>query len=144
MPDTEIELIDQNSLIGELRSCKSSCSDNKKEIVILDCRSANDYAISRVKQSTNVSIPTIMLRRLKEGKIDLFSTIKCIELKNRILSIDVQTLFVLYHNSSAASCPEIVSVLARKLMAEFNDKNIRVVILAGEFCCFRSHNSLIC
>lgn len=133
MPDTEIELVDKNSLIGELRSCKSSCSDNMKEIVILDCRSANDYATSHIKQSTNVSIPTIMLRRLKENKIDLFSTIKCIELKNRILSIDVQTLFVLYHNSSANSSPEIVSVLARKLMAEFKDKNIRVAILAGEF-----------
>lgn len=38
MPDTEIELIDKNSLITELRSC----NPNKKEIIILDCRSAND------------------------------------------------------------------------------------------------------
>jgi dual specificity MAP kinase phosphatase len=63
MPDTEIELIDKNSLITELRSC----NPNKKEIIILDCRSANDFAASHIKHSTNISIPTIMLRRLKEG-----------------------------------------------------------------------------
>lgn len=130
MPDTEIELIDKNSLISELRSC----SPNKKEIIILDCRSANDYAASHIKQSANISIPTIMLRRLKEGKIDLFSTIKCKDLKNRIVGMDIQTLFVLYHNNSPAqSSPDIIQILSRKLMAEFNDKKIRVVCLAGEF-----------
>lgn len=131
MPDTEIELIDKNSLISELRS-SSSNSPIKKEIIILDCRSSNDYAASHIKQSANISIPTIMLRRLKEGKIDLFSTIKCKDLKNRILGMDVQTLFVLYHNSSAQSSPDIIQILSRKLMAEFNDKKIRVVCLAGE------------
>lgn len=63
MPDTEIELIDISNLIMELRSS----SPNKKEIIILDCRSANDYAVSHIKHSANISIPTIMLRRLKEG-----------------------------------------------------------------------------
>lgn len=63
MPDTEIELIDKINLITELRSCNA----NKKEIIILDCRSANDYATSHIKHSANISIPTIMLRRLKEG-----------------------------------------------------------------------------
>jgi rhodanese-related sulfurtransferase len=131
MPDTEIELIDKNCLISELRSCSSN-SPNKKEIIILDCRSANDYAASHIKQSANISIPTIMLRRLKEGKIDIFSTIKCKDLKNRILGMDIQTLFVLYHNSPAQSSPDIIQILSRKLMAEFNDKKIRVVCLAGE------------
>lgn len=131
MPDTEIELIDKNSLISELRSCSSN-SPNKKEIIILDCRSANDYAANHIKQSANISIPTIMLRRLKEGKIDLFSTIKCKDLKNRILGMDIQTVFVLYHNSPAQSSPDIIQILSRKLMAEFNDKKIRVVCLAGK------------
>lgn len=135
MPDSEIELIDKNSLISELRSCSSN-SPIKKEVIILDCRSANDYAASHIKQSANISIPTIMLRRLKEGKIDLFSTIKCKDLKNRILGMDIQTLFVLYHNSPAHSSPDIVGILSRKLMAEFNDKKIRVVCLAGEYLYF--------
>lgn len=131
MPDSEIELIDKNCLITELRGCNSN-SPIKKEIIILDCRSANDFASSHIKHSTNISIPTIMLRRLKEGKVDLFSTIKCKELKSRILGMDVQTLFVLYHNNSAHSSPDIIHILARKLMAEFNDKKIRVVCLAGK------------
>jgi rhodanese-related sulfurtransferase len=63
MPDTEIELIDKINLITELRSA----NPNKKEIIILDCRSANDYALCHIKSSANISIPTIMLRRLKEG-----------------------------------------------------------------------------
>lgn len=142
MPDSEIELIDKNCLITELRSCNSN-SPTKKEIIILDCRSANDYASSHIKHSTNISIPTIMLRRLKEGKVDLFSTIKCKELKSRILGMDVQTLFVLYHNNSAHSSPDIIHILARKLMAEFNDKKIRVVCLAGkmQFSISLSHSS---
>lgn len=65
MPDTEIELIDKNNLISELRS---NCNPNKKEIIILDCRSANDYAVNHIKNAANISIPTIMLRRLKEGE----------------------------------------------------------------------------
>lgn len=59
MPDTEIELIDKNGLIQELRSC----SPNNKNIIILDCRSANDYAASHIKTAANISLPTIMLRR---------------------------------------------------------------------------------
>lgn len=130
MPDTEIELIDKNTLISELRSN----SPGKKEIIILDCRSANDYAVAHIKHSANVSIPTIMLRRLKEGKVDLFSTIKCKDLRNRFVGMDtVQTLFVLYHNSPAQSSPDIMHVLSRKFMAEFNDKNCRVCCLQGEF-----------
>jgi hypothetical protein len=74
-----------------------------------------------------------MLRRLKEGKIDLSSTIKCKDLKNRIFGMDTPTLFVLYHNNPAQSSPDIMQILSRKLMAEFNDKKIRVVCLAGEF-----------
>jgi rhodanese-related sulfurtransferase len=134
MPDTEIELIDKNNLISELRSC----NPNKKEIIILDCRSANDYAVSHIKHSANISIPTIMLRRLKEGKIDLFSTIKCKDLKNRIVGMNIQTLFVLYHNSPALNSPDIIHILSRKLMAEFNDKKIRVVCLADGFPTFQS------
>lgn len=149
MPDTEIELIDKINLITELRSA----NPNKKEIIILDCRSANDYAVSHIRSAANISIPTIMLRRLKEGKmggqeclafimkflfcdpgkIDLFSTIKCKDLKSRILGMNIQTLFVLYHNNpfSALASPDIIHILSRKLMAEFNDKKIRVVCLAG-------------
>lgn len=46
--------------------------------------------------------------------------------------MDIQTLFVLYHNSPAQSSPDIIQILSRKLMAEFNDKKIRVVCLAGK------------
>lgn len=130
MPDTEIELISAFEIISEMRSCSGP---DKKEIIILDCRSANDFASSHIKTAANISMPTIMLRRLKEGKIDLFSTIKCKDLKNRLLGMDVQTLFCLYHNSPASSSPDIIQILSRKLMAEFNDKKIRVVCLAGEY-----------
>lgn len=66
------------------------------------------------------------------GKVDLFSTIKCKELKSQLLEMNKQTLFVLYHNNPAMNSPDIISILSRKLMAEFNDKNVRVCLLAGE------------
>lgn len=137
MPDSEIELIDKNCLIQELRS--SSANSNSTNLIILDCRSSNEYAESHIKQSENISIPTIMLRRLAAGKIDLFSTIKCKDLKNRILQMDIQTLFVLYHSNDINCCnnnnpdpQNIINVLHRKLISEFNDKKIRVVCLAGK------------
>ena len=75
MPDTEIEFIDKSNLIMELRSS----NPNKKEIIILDCRSANDYVVSHIKHAANISIPTIMLRRLKEGVfVYVFLFISCI------------------------------------------------------------------
>lgn len=76
-------------LFQKLRSDPSS-------LVILDCRSSNEYGESHIRHAVNFSIPSIMLRRLAGGKIDLMSTIKSRELKAKIMNAYKENDFVVY------------------------------------------------
>ncbi|PSN51452.1 Dual specificity protein phosphatase Mpk3 [Blattella germanica] len=87
---TMMELcVSKEWLFQELRSDPS-------RLVILDCRSSNEYGESHIRHAVNFSIPSIMLRRLAAGKIDLMSTIKCRELKTKIMNAYKENVFVVY------------------------------------------------
>lgn len=73
---------------------------SQKHFIILDCRSSHEYTESHIRTAVNFSIPSIMLRRFAAGKIDITSTIKCRDLKERILSCYKESTFVLYNNSN--------------------------------------------
>ncbi|XP_037934077.1 dual specificity protein phosphatase Mpk3 isoform X2 [Teleopsis dalmanni] len=98
MPETEYEYVTKEWLQSELRATSSSSTSNAKDLIILDCRSSHEYSESHIRSAVNFSIPTIMLRRLAAGKIDLLSTIKSPELKERIQSAYKISLFILYNN----------------------------------------------
>jgi dual specificity MAP kinase phosphatase len=138
MPDQDIELISSEQLHSELRK-------SHKNLIILDCRSSNEYAESHIRTAVNFSIPSIMLRRFAAGKIDITSTIKCRDLKERILSCYKESTFVLYNNANdglVTSDPgyqqashggindQTINVLHRKLK---QDGVCRVVCLRGMF-----------
>lgn len=89
MPETDLDMVNKEWLQAQLRS-------NWKDLIILDCRSSNEYMEGHIRSAVNLSIPTIILRRLAGGKIDLMSTIKCRELKQRIQSGYNKKTFVLY------------------------------------------------
>lgn len=121
MPDSEIiSLVTKEWLQSELRSAK-------KDLIVLDCRSFNDYAVSHVRSAVNFSIPSIMLRRLAAGKIDITSTIKNKDLKTRIFEGLQDSTFVLYNdvdsqenNNNQSNCADmnennIINVLNRRL-----------------------------
>lgn len=107
MPETEVDTVSREWLQGQLRGA----ADN---VIVLDCRSTNEFAEGHIRLAVNFSIPSIMLRRLAAGKIDLTSTIKCRDLKQRIESAYADSVFVLYtaegiatsaaanHNTSAS------------------------------------------
>lgn len=90
----------------------------------------------------NLSIPTIMLRRLAAGKIDLASTVKCRELRERICGEAYrENLFVLYgehgaagttttttNAAAAAAGDSVLAVLMRRLTQD----GCRVACLEGE------------
>lgn len=97
MPETEIEFVTKEWLQAELRSAA-------KDLIILDCRSSNEFTEGHIRSAVNFSIPSIMLRRLAAGKIDLLSTIKSRDLKERIQSNYKISLFVLYNDSNFAHC----------------------------------------
>lgn len=81
--------IGKDWLLQELRS-------NPTRLIILDCRSSNEFGESHIRHAVNFSIPSIMLRRLAAGKIDLVSTVKCRDLKSKITNAYKDSLFVIY------------------------------------------------
>ncbi|XP_037907737.1 dual specificity protein phosphatase Mpk3 isoform X1 [Hermetia illucens] len=93
MFETDVETVSKDWLQAELRS------SGGKDLLILDCRSSNEYGESHIRSAVNFSIPSILLRRLAAGKNDLKSTIKCPDLRRRIESNSVQ-LFILYSDCS--------------------------------------------
>lgn len=106
------------------------CSDASR-LVILDCRSSNEYGESHIRHAVNFSIPSIMLRRLAAGKIDLMSTIKCPELKAKIKNAYKENVFVVYggfnvteqhtrtqHQSASFTASDTLHVLAKHLVQD--------------------------
>lgn len=124
-PETEYELVSKEGLFSLLRN-------DSKKIVILDCRSSNEFAECHIREAVNFSIPSIMLRRLAAGKIELASTIKCRELKAKICNTYTENLFVLYNDASAVQhfqTDSVLNVLYKKLAQD----GCRVVCLEGLF-----------
>lgn len=122
--DCDCEFVSKEWLLAELRTCVD-------KLVILDCRSSNEYGESHIRDAVNLSIPSIMLRRLAAGKIDLLSTIKCSELQNKISSAYKENLFVLYNDMSDGQIIQndtTLGVLLRRLTQD----GCRVVCLEGK------------
>ncbi|XP_046387566.1 dual specificity protein phosphatase Mpk3 [Ischnura elegans] len=118
-------------LLQELRSNSTSAG-----LVILDCRSSNEYVESHIRHAVNFSIPTIMLRRLAAGKIDLLATIKCRELKSKIMTAYKENVFVVYGDieQSSSMNPDTLQILSKRLQQD----GCHVVYLEGGFSSFRN------
>lgn len=122
-------------------------------LVILDCRSSNEYGESHIRHAVNFSIPSIMLRRLAAGKIDLMSTIKCPELKAKIKNAYKENVFVVYggfnvteqqartnQQSASFTASDTLHVLAKHLVQD----GCQVACLEGGFCAFRTRYPECC
>lgn len=126
----EEDLLDPEWLFEELRSPKSP-----NRLLILDCRAHADYSDAHIRGSVSLAIPSIMLRRLAAGKVDLLSTIRCLDLRNRVevfLCGDEHSrgTFVLIGDSTdpAGHQGETIQVLNRRLKSVGGN----VAILTGE------------
>lgn len=117
--------VSRDWLLRELRQ-------DAARLVTLDCRSSHDFAESHIRHAVNFSIPSIMLRRLGAGKIDLASTIKCRDLRERITSAYKDSVFVVYADDTPAV--DTLQVVARRLKQD----GCQVVCLEGGFQAFRS------
>lgn len=122
-PEFDYDVVSNEGLLSLLRN-------DSKNIVILDCRSSNEYGESHIREAVNFSIPSIMLRRLAAGKIDLASTIKCRELKQKICNTYKENLFILYNDLSAVQhfqSDTVLNVVLRRLSQD----GCRVACLEG-------------
>ncbi|XP_052844995.1 dual specificity protein phosphatase Mpk3 [Drosophila gunungcola] len=137
MPETEQDSCNKEWLQSQLRSLDS------KELILLDCRGSHEYSESHIRGAVNLCIPSIVLRRLANGKIDLASTIKSPELKERIQTGYKLCWFILYNGegvvgpnpeiASAIPMDSIISTLHRRLKQD----GCRVVALQDGFSSFR-------
>lgn len=118
MPDSAMEedLFGPEWLFGELRS-----QDGPNKLLILDCRAHSDFSDAHIRGSVPLTIPSIMLRRLAAGKVDLLSTIRCLDLRNRVEMFlcgdeNRRGTFVLIGDSTDAGHQgETLQVLSRRL-----------------------------
>lgn len=122
-PECDYDIVTNEGLLSLLRN-------ESKNIVILDCRSSNEYGESHIREAVNFSIPSIMLRRLAAGKIDLASTIKCRDLKHKVLSTYKENLFILYNDLSRVQQHQSDSVL-NVLLRRLTQDGCRVACLEG-------------
>lgn len=108
--------------------------DNSNSILVLDCRSPNDFNSSHISGAIHVALPTIMLRRLKNGTLPVASVIK----DEKFSSLYKTGTLVLYDqdsNSTSASSGTVIGLLLKKL----KEDGCRVRLLEGK----RSHFQLL-
>lgn len=130
----EEDLVDPEWLFTELRS-----PDGPNKLLILDCRANCDFSDTHIRGSVPLTIPSIMLRRLAAGKVDLLATIRCLVLRNRVKMFlcgdeNSRGTFVLIGDSTdpAGHQGETIQVLSRRL----KNSGGKVAILIGEKCSF--------
>lgn len=137
----EEDLLDPEWLFRELRS-----QNGPNKLLILDCRAHSDFSDAHIRGSVPLAIPSIMLRRLAAGKVGLLSTIRCLDLRNRVevfLCGDKSSrgTFVLIGDSTdpAGHQGETIQVLSRRLKSSGGN----VAILIGETCIFLYDSTFI-
>jgi dual specificity MAP kinase phosphatase len=130
-PECDQDTVSNDRLLTLLRS------EDAKKVVILDCRSSIEYGECHIRDAVNFSIPSIMLRRLAAGKIDLASTIKCRDLKQKICNTYKENLFILYNDLSGVQQHQADSVL-NVLLRRLTQDGCRVGCLKDGFQTFRN------
>lgn len=118
--ECECDLVSKEWLLSKLRS-------DERDTVLIDCRGSNEYSVSHIRSAVNFSIPSIMLRRLAAGKIELASTVQCKELKARIQHCRTRGIFVLYGDGAPRDPDSVHGILLKRLKQD----GVQVVCLEG-------------
>lgn len=118
--ESECDTVSKEWLLSKLRS-------DERDTILIDCRGSNEYSSSHIRSAVNFSIPSIMLRRLAAGKIDLSSTVQCKELKARIAHCKTQGSFVLYGDAGPRDPDSVHGILLKRLKQD----GVQVVCLEG-------------
>ncbi len=105
--------------------------DNGKELLILDCRSPNDYNTSHIQGAIHVAIPTLMLRRLKKGNLSVHSVINSTEAKAKFNAEWKTETLVVYDECTSDMNANTTSVVAL-LMKRLREDGCRVCLLEGK------------
>uniref|UniRef100_T1JDA7 Dual specificity protein phosphatase n=1 Tax=Strigamia maritima TaxID=126957 RepID=T1JDA7_STRMM len=107
-------------------------SSTRNEILLLDCRATSEFQQAHIRGSINVSLPSLMLRRLANGKLNFTATIKSNEGRERFSKTCKTHTIVLCDERGDESI--ILQTLLRRLLQD----GCRVVFLEGGFKTFHT------
>lgn len=120
--ECDCDVVSKEWLLGKLRS-------DERDMILIDCRGSNEYGQCHIRSAVNFSIPSIMLRRLAAGKIEVASTVQCKELKSRIAQCRVRGVFILYGDGAPRDSDSVHGILLRRLKQD----GVQVVCLEGNY-----------
>lgn len=109
---------------------------NNGKVVILDCRAQAEYVRAHIRQAINISLPSLMQKRLKRGSLNISSVIQNNEAKERFSRTCKSHLIVLYDECStdlSANPSSVISLLVKKLRQDGS----KVSFLIGGFSTFQ-------
>lgn len=104
--------------------------DGGEDVLVLDCRSPEDFDASHIAGAIHVTIPTLMMRRLKKGNLAIASVIGCSEGKERFKSKCRTQAVVCYDENTSdveVNPTSVVSLLVKRL----SDEGCRACVLQG-------------
>jgi dual specificity MAP kinase phosphatase len=99
----------------------------QQEVIILDCQNPSEFHEAHIRGALNITFPSIMVRRIAAGKIDLFDKSK--ELKAKMAN--TKMTFVVYDShvpGGGTELSDLVSMVAKKLA----QNGCRVATLKGK------------
>jgi dual specificity MAP kinase phosphatase len=103
-----------------------------KTVLILDCRPQADYVRSHVKASINITLPGLMVRRLKKGNLKIQCVIQNNEAKDKFNKLWKTHDIILYDQSSTDNNCN-TSVTVDLLMKKLQQDGASARVLDGKF-----------
>jgi len=97
-------------------------------ILLIDCRTLNDYSKGHIEGAINLFVPPLMLRRLKKGNVPLQNFVNSDVAKEKFEKRSCSEKIVLYDEESCGVITDsIIDVLSKRLM----DSNTLVHLKGG-------------
>ncbi|XP_059138786.1 dual specificity protein phosphatase 7-like [Physella acuta] len=137
MPCLEADIMSNNEL-GDYCTpdrLRDEISKNAKNVIIIDCRPQSEFARAHVRGSINITLPTLMLKRLKRGNLNVSSIIQNNEAKERFSKYSKTASIILYDDCSTelnANPSSVINLLVKKLRQD----GCRSSFLLGGFSTF--------
>ncbi|KAL8611328.1 hypothetical protein ACOMHN_013759 [Nucella lapillus] len=140
MPSREFFNI-QNKMSCDTHDCCSPerlCDEIRTggKVLIVDCRTQADYVKANIRQAINITLPSLMQKRLKRGSLNISSVIQNNEAKERFSRCCKSHQVVLYDECTSdlgANPSSVLSLLVKKLRQDGG----RVAFLIGGFSTFQ-------
>lgn len=89
-----------------------------KSLLLIDCRSQSEYSRAHVRGAINITLPSLMLKRLKRGNLNISSVIQNNEAKERFTKSSKSASVVLYDECSTdlnSNPSAVINLLVKKL-----------------------------